>query len=450
MAQAPVIKNSVFTRAKLEAVVAEILAAAKAQGATAAEAAVSIEAGLAVNVRLGEVETIEHTHDKGLGVTVYFGQRKGSASSSDFASGALNDTVAAACRIAKYTAEDSYSGLAAAELMAKDIPDLDLTHPWDLSPEQAINIGLICENAAREYDPRIDNSEGASVSSHQAYRVYGNSHGFIGAYGGTHHSLSCAVIGREGENMQRDYWYSSSRMAQELEAPSDVGRMAAQRTVQRLGARRVKTQEVPVIFAAEIAGSLIGSYLAAIRGGAQYRKTTFLLDSLGQQVFPEFIHIYERPRLPRANNSAAFDREGVATVDRDLVTQGRVQTYTLDSYAARRLGLQSTGNAGGTRNVFVDTGALDFAGLCREMGTGLVITEMMGHGANIVTGDYSRGAAGFWVENGEIQYPVEEITVAGNLRDMFKGIVAVGKDVDHRGNVHTGSILIERMMVGGE
>lgn len=450
MAQTPVIKNSVFTRAKLESVVAEILAEAKTQGATAAEAAVSIEAGLSVTVRLGEVETIEHTHDKGLGVTVYFGQRKGSASSSDFASDALRDTVAAACRIAKYTAEDRYAGLAEAELMAKDIPDLDLSHPWDLAPEQAIDIGLVCENAAREHDSRIENSEGASVSSHQAYRVYGNTHGFIGAYGGTHHSLSCAVVGRQGDSMQRDYWYSSSRLSQELDAPADVGRLAAQRTVQRLGARRLKTQEVPVIFAAEIAGSLIGSYLAAVRGGAQYRKTTFLLDSIDQQVFPEFIHIYERPRLPRANNSAPFDREGVSTVDRDLVTEGKVATYILDSYAARRLGLQSTGNAGGTRNVFIDTGPRDFAALCREMGTGLVVTEMMGHGANIVTGDYSRGAAGFWVENGEIQYPVEEITVAGNLRDMFKGLVAVGNDVDHRGNVHTGSILIERMMVGGE
>ena len=450
MAQMPVIKNSIYSREQLENVVAEILAEARVQGASAAEAAVSIESGLSVTARLGEVETVEHNHDKGLGVTVYVGQVKGSASTSDFADAAIKDTVAAACRIARYTAADEFAGLADAALMAQDIPDLDLTHPWDITAEQAIELALVCEAAARGFDKRISNSEGASVSSHQSFRVYGNSHGFVGAYGGTRHGLSCSVLAGQDEGMQRDYWYTSSRHADALESPEAVGRKAAERTIRRLGARRVKTCNVPVLFSAEIASGLIGSFLSAIRGGAQYRRSSFLLDALGEQVFPDFMQIDERPQLLRGNSSAPFDREGVATQDRAFIIDGRLQSYVLDSYSARRLGRQTTGNAGGVHNLFVSSGGSDLQGLCREMGTGLLVTEMMGQGANMVTGDYSRGAAGFWIENGVIQYPVEELTVAGNMKQMFKDIVAIGNDVDSRGNIHTGSILISNMTVAGE
>ncbi len=450
MAETPVVKNSSLTQRQLETLVSDILAEAKAQGASAAEAGVSVESGLSTTVRLGEVETIEHNLDKGLGVTVYMGQRKGSASTSDFTAAAVRDTVAAACRIARYTAEDEYAGLADAELMATEIPDLDLNHPWELSPEQAIEIALEAESAAREFDSRITNSEGAALSSHQSARVYGNSHGFVGGYGGTHHSLSCTVIGQQGEGMERDYWYSASRVPTQLESAVDVGRKAAERTVRRLNARRLPTASVPVIFTADVAGSLISSYLSAMRGGAQYRQSSFLLDCLGEQIFPEFMQICERPHLLRGSNSAPFDREGVATQERDWVKDGRAMSYVLDSYSARRLKRQSTGNAGGVRNVFVESGEHDFQALCRQMGRGLVVTEMMGHGLNMVTGDYSRGAVGFWVEGGEIQYPVSEITVAGNLRDMFMAIEAVGSDVDRRGNVHTGSILMREITVAGE
>ncbi len=454
MAQAltnePVIKNSSYSREQLETVVADILVEAAAQGANGSEAAVSLESGLSVTARMGEVETVEHNLDKGLGVTVYFGQRKGSASTSDFSVAAIRDTVAAACRIARYTAEDEYAGLADAGLMAKDVPDLDLNHPWGLTPEQAIDIALECEGAARSLDDRITNSEGASVSSHQSYRVYGNSHGFVGSYGGTRHGLSCAVIGQDGDSMQRDYWYTSARSASELEAPDIVGHKAAERTVKRLGARKVKTCQVPVLFSAEVASGLISSFFNAIRGGAQYRRSSFLLDSLGEQIFPEFITIDERPHLPRGSNSAPFDREGVATRARTFIQEGCLQSYVLDSYSARRLDMQTTGNAGGVRNVFITTGDKGLHGLCREMGRGLLVTEMMGQGANMVTGDYSRGAAGFWVENGEIQYPVEELTVAGNLKQMFMDIVAVGNDVDLRGNIRTGSVLLSNMTIAGE
>ena len=453
MAQTPVIKNSVYSQAQLEGLVEQILAEASKLGASASEAAVSIESGLSVNARMGEVETVEHNHDKGLGVTVYFGQSKGSASTSDFGEAAIRDTVAAACRIARYTAADEYAGLADAELMAKDVPDLDLVHPWELSPERAIELAIESEDAARGFDPRIVNSDGASVSSHHSFRVYGNSHDFVGAFGGTRHSMSCCVVGQElgdDETMQRDYWYTSSRDACTLEAPEIVGHKAAERTVQRLGARRIKTCQTPVIFAAEQASGLVSSFLSAIRGGVQYRRSSFLLDCAGEQVFPDFMQIDERPLLLRGQYSSPFDREGVATRNRDLIKDGVVQGYILDSYAARRLKLQTTANAGGTRNVFVSHGDDDLHALCRKMGTGLLVTDMMGHGTNMVTGDYSRGAAGFWIENGVIQYPVEELTVAGNLKQMFKDIVAIGSDVDHRGNIRTGSILVDNMTVAGE
>ena len=433
----------------LQAVVESILDEAKRQGASAAEAGVNAENGLSVTVRLGEVETVEHNRDKGLGVTVYFGQRKGSASTSDFSRDAIRETVGAACAIAKYTAADPCAGLADAELMATQIPELDLYHPWELAAERAIELAVECEAAAQEVDKRITNSEGATVSSHAGKRVYGNSHGFMGAYPSSRHSVSCAVIADDGHGMQRDYWYTVARDSDDLETVRSVGRRAGERTVKRLGGRRLSTRQAPVLFVAEVAGGLFGNFVRAVRGESLYRKASFLLDQLGETIFPEFMRIHEQPHLKKALGSAPFDSEGVATRARDLISAGVLQGYVLDSYAGRKLGMQTTGNAGGVHNLTVDPGPLDFAGLLKEMDSGLLVTEMMGMGVNIVTGDYSRGAAGFWVENGSIQYPVEEITIAGNLRDMLKGIVAVGNDVDTRGNTRTGSVLIERMTIAG-
>jgi PmbA protein len=436
--------------AELETLVQQVLDEAKRLGASASEAGVSLEAGLSVTVRLGEVETLEYHRDRGVGVTVYFGQRKGSASTSDFTPHAVRETVRAACDIARYTSEDSCAGLADAALMARDIPDLDLCHPWDIDATRAIDIAQRCEAVARTADARISNSEGATLSSHQGLRVYGNSHGFIGGYPSSRHSLSCSVIAGQDEHMQRDYWYTVARRHEELEAAEQVGRMAAERSVRRLNGRKIGTRQVPVLFAAEIATGLFRSFTGAVRGGSLYRKSSFLLDHLGKQIFPDFVHIHEQPHLRGALGSAPFDSEGVATRARDLVADGVLQGYVLDSYSARKLGMQTTGNAGGVHNLSADSGALDFDGLLRQMDTGLLVTELMGQGVNMVTGDYSRGAAGFWVENGVIQYPVEEITIAGNLKDMFMAIVAIGNDIERRGNIRSGSVLIERMTVAGE
>ena len=435
---------------QLRATIADLLREAQAQGASAAEAAISMETGLSVTVRMGEVETLEHQRDKGLGVTVYFGQRKGSASSSDLSPQALQETVRAASNIARFTAEDNCAGLADAELMARDIPDLDLCHPWTLGAEQAIALAQKCEAAAREVDARITNSEGASVTSHEGLYVYANSHGFMGSYPSTRHSISCAVIVQDGNAMQRDYWYSVARAHTDMDDGILVGQRAAERTLRRLNARRLNTRQTPVIFEAAIASSLISHFVSAVRGGSLYRKASFLLDHLGKRIFPAHVHIHEQPHLKRALGSAPFDNEGVATQARDLVQDGILQGYVLDSYSARKLGMQTTGNAGGVHNLFIDPGQHDLDGLLRTMHTGLLVTELLGSGVNTVTGDYSRGAAGFWVENGEIQYPVEEITIAGNLRDMYQQLVEVGTDVDLRGNIRTGSILIENMTVAGE
>lgn len=435
---------------QLRDVIADILREARAQGASAAEAAVSMETGLSVTVRLGDVETLEHQRDKGLGVTVYFGQRKGSASTSDFTPQAVQETVRAASNIARFTAEDNCAGLADAALMARDIPDLDLCHPWALSAEQAIALAQQCEAAAREVDARITNSEGASVTSHEGLYVYGNSHGFTGSYPSTRHSISCAVIGQDASSMQRDYWYSVVRAQHEMEEGVQVGRRAAERTLRRLNARRLNTRQTPVIFEAAIATSLLSHFVSAIRGANLYRKSSFLLDHLGKRVFPDHIHIHEQPHINRALGSAPFDNEGVATRARDLVQGGILQGYVLDSYSARKLGMQTTGNAGGVHNLFIDPGRHGLEGLLRTMSTGLLVTELLGSGVNTVTGDYSRGAAGFWVENGAIQFPVEEITIAGNLRDMYQQLVEVGNDIDQRGNIRTGSLLIENITVAGE
>ncbi|MCP5417310.1 MAG: metalloprotease PmbA [Chromatiaceae bacterium] len=436
-------------QAQLQQMVEDMLREAERQGASGAEAGVNFDIGLSASIRLGVVETIEHTRDQGMGVTVYFGQSKGSASTSDFKPEAIRDTVRAACDIARFTSADPCNGLADAELMAREQPDLDLYHPWNIDVDQAIAIGIECEAAARDLDPRITNSEGATLNSHRGIQVYGNSHGFIGGYPSSSHSISCAVVGQQGDSMQRDYWYTSARSPEDLESAQTVGRCAGERTLARLGARQIKTCEAAVIFQAEMAVSLLRSLTGAIRGSALYRRSSFLLDQLGQQIFPACVHIHENPLLPRGLASAPFDAEGVATAPKDLVRDGVLCSYVLGSYSARKLKMQSTGNAGGVRNLTIDPGELDLAGLLKEMGSGLLVTELMGSGLNMVTGDYSRGAAGFWVEHGEIQYPVEEITIAGNMRDMFAGVQAVATDVEQRGSIRTGSWLLRPMMIAG-
>ena len=436
--------------ARMQGMAADTVAEALRLGATQAEAAVSSAAGLSVSVRLGEVETIEHTRDRSLGVTVYFGHCKGSASTTDLAPAAIAESVAAACTIARHTAEDECAGLADAELMAADPPSLDLYHPWELDAEAAIALALRCEDAARGLDPRIHNSEGATVGHHDGDYVYANSHGFTGGYSSSRHSLSCSVIAQDDSGMQRDYWYTQSRRPELLQDAAEVGTRAAERALARLQSRRIGTRTVPVLYAAEVASGLFGHFIAAIRGGSLYRRASFLLDHLGKPVFPAWMRIHELPHLPAGIGSCPFDNEGVATRARDIVSDGVLAGYVLSSYSARKLGLQTTGNAGGVYNLTVQPGAMDRDALLQEMGTGLLVTELMGMGINIVTGDYSRGASGFWVENGELAFPVEEITVAGNLRDMFRDIRAVGSDVDTRGNTRTGSVLIERMTVAGQ
>lgn len=428
---------------------ADVLQLAQAAGASAAETEVSLGVGQNVSVRLGEVETIEYNRDKGISVTVYFGQRRGHASTSDLSPQALRDTVSAACSIARHTAHDEFCGLADPALLACDIPDLDLYHPWDVSVEQALALAKTCEAAAMAVDARINNSEGASVSTYEGMFAYANSSGFNAGYPSSRHSLSCSVIAEDGDSMQRDYWYSSARAPSDLEAAEAVGHRAGERTVRRLGGRQVKTTQVPVLFEASVASGLLSHFVSAISGGSLYRKSSFLLDSLGKQIFAPHVQISERPHLPRGQASAPFDNEGVATRERELVADGVLHGYMLASYSARKLGLTSTGNAGGNHNLILHSGSLDFDGLLKSMHTGLLVTELLGQGVNLVTGDYSRGAAGFWVENGEIQYPVEELTIAGNLADMFRQIVEVGSDVLVQGSRQTGSILLERMTVAG-
>ncbi len=438
------------TRSRLQELVSRSLDEASRGGATQAEAAVSLDTGLSVTVRLGEVETLEYQRDRGMGITVYVGKRKGSASTADLSWPAVAETVAKALSIARFTAEDECSGLADAALMARDVPDLELAHPWGVDAGQAIELAHRAESAALAVDGRIRNSEGGSVSSHAGSRVYGNTHGFLGAYPYTTHSISCVVLGQQDDEMQRDYWYSTAREAAALESPEEIGRRAGRRTVDRLGSRKLGTRKAPVLFAAEIARGLVGHFLGAVRGGPQYRKSSFLCGAAGQQLFPSWVNMVERPHLRRALGSAPFDNEGVATRDRALVDHGVLTGYVLDSYSARKLGLETTGNAGGVHNLEVGGTGEDFEGMLRRLDTGLLVTELLGQGVNLVTGDYSRGAAGFWVEGGSIAYPVHEVTIAGNLRDMYRSLVAVGADVDTRGSVLTGSILVEQMTIAGD
>lgn len=433
----------------LRELVALAVETARKSGASASEAALSRSAGLDVNVRLGEVETIEHTRDHSLGVTVYFGHGKGSASSTDFRPSAVRETVEAACRIARHTAQDEFAGLADPERMAVDPPDLDLFHPWEITPDEAIALALEAETAARDHDPRITNSDGASVSKHDGDYVYGNSHGFLEGCSSSRNSLSCVVIAEDPSGMQRGYWYSTGRDPDRLEPASQIGVTAAERTVRRLGARKLDTRTAPVLYEADVARGVIGHLVAAVRGPNLYRKASFLVDRLGERVMADHLRIHEQPHLRGALASAAFDGEGVETAPRDLVTGGVLRGYVLDSYSARKLGVPTTGNAGGVHNLTVEPGSKTFEALLAEMGTGLLVTDLMGMGINIVTGDYSRGAAGFWVEGGEIAWPVEEITIAGNLADMFLGIREVGADVDTRGSIRTGPLLVDRMTIAG-
>jgi PmbA protein len=442
--------TSVADLDRLAQIAEDVIARCRAKGASEADVAASIDLGLSVGVRLGEVETVERTRDRGVSLTVYFGKRKGSASTADLDPQSIEQTVDHACAIARYTEEDPANGLADPALLAKDIPDLDLWHPWDITPEEAIRLGIEIEDAGRAFDPRIDNSDGASVQVGALMTAYANSLGFVGTERGTHHSLSVALIAEDENGMQRDYWYDSVRAASDFGDAAALGRKAAERTVSRLGARRLSTRDCPVLFVPEVARGLVGSFLSAVSGGALYRRASFLVDHVGKKIFPDWMQIVERPRIPRGHGSSAFDAEGVATRDSDLITDGVLARYILGSYSARKLGLQSTGNAGGIHNVVVKSGGDDFATLLKNMRNGLLVTELMGQGVSLITGDYSRGASGFWVENGEIAYPVEEITIAANLRDMFMNIAAVGSDVDPRSHILTGSILLDRMTIAGE
>jgi len=433
----------------LQEIAADVLRHARDGGADGCDMEVSDGYGQTVTVRMGEVETIEHNRDKGLGVTVYIGKKKGHASSSDFSARAVTDAVGKALTIARFTASDKCAGLADPDLLCRETRDLDLFHPWDLGVEEAIDMARACEAAAFRLDARVVNSEGASVSCQQNQFVLANSLGFMGGFQSSRHYLSCAVIAAEDDQMQRDDWYVSKRAAADLPRPEAVGDYAGRRALARLRGRKIATMSVPVLFEAPVANGLLSHFVSAVSGGNLYRKSSFLLDSLGQKVFSPIVNIVERPHIPRAVASSYFDDDGVATRDRDVVKSGVLQGYFLGTYSGRKLGMKSTGNSGGNHNLILKPGELDLAGLIRTMGRGLLVTELMGQGVNLVTGDYSRGAAGFWVEGGEIRHPVEEITIAGNLRDMFRSITAVGRDVLARGSHECGSILIDRMTIAG-
>ena len=444
-------KSAIFTQIdEVKQAVSEALAHATKLGATAAEAAMSSTSGLSVSTRMGEVETIEFNQDGGLGISVYVGNHKGSASTADLSPKALRSVVEKAIDIAKFTSDDPCNGVAEKALLEMSPPDLDLYHPWEVTPEQGVEFCIEAEKAALEFDERIVNSDGASFSSHEGLRVYGNTLGFLAGFPRTRHSLSTMVIGQDGEQMQRDHAYTLSREQSGLKSAQSVGLEAAESTIARLNSRKIATMKTPVVFRADVANSLFGHLVSAIGGGALYRKSSFLLDSLGQQIFNSKVNVSERPHLLKGLASSPFDSEGVKTIDREIIHGGELQTYLLASYAARKMGMTATGHAGGIHNWLVQQTHDDLKAVLKEMGTGLLVTELMGQGVNTVTGDYSRGAAGFWVEQGEIQYPVSEITIAGNLKDMFMGMQAVGGDIEARGSVQTGSILIESMQVAGE
>ena len=438
-----------YTDDTLKQLVTDALSHAKSRGATAADAEVSEGFGQTVTVRQREVETIEYNRDKGIGVTVYIGKQRGHASSSDLSPQALRDTVDAALAIARYTATDDCAGLADPERLAREFPDLDLIHPWDMPVERAIEMAQACEAAGFNVDKRVTNSEGATVSTQQSHFIYGNTNGFLAGYPSSRHSIWCALIAGKGDGMQRDDWYETVRDPADLPAPDLIGRKAGERAIARLKARKVPTEQVPVLFESGVSSSLMGHFVSAVSGGSLYRKSSFLLDCLGKPVFSPIVQMTDLPLIPKGLASGAFDEEGVATQARDIVKDGVVQGYFLASYSARKLGMQTTGNAGGNHNLMMKDTGEDFAELLKKMGRGLLVTELMGQGVNPVTGDYSRGAAGFWVENGAIAYPVQEITIAGNLKNIFKNIVAIGNDVSRRSSRQCGSVLVEGMTLAG-
>ncbi len=435
---------------QVKARVENALKLAKSLGSDGAEVAMSRQQGLSVNTRLGEVENVEFTNDGALGITVYKHGRKGSASTADLSEDALTQTVKAAINIAEYTSVDKCSGLADKALLAMHPQDLDLHHPKSLTTEQAIAIAKTCEESALNYDDKITNSDGATLACYEGFKVYGNSHGQLVGYPSSRHSLSCVVIASDGDDMERDYAYSVNRDFDLLDSAKSIGEKAAREVISRLKPQKLSTRKVPVLFRADIANTFFGHFIAAISGGNLYRKSSFLLDALGQPIFPNHLSISERPHIKKALASSAFDSEGVATIDREIISNGALATYLLTSYSARKLGMTTTGHAGGIHNWQVSQNGGDFDAMLQTMGTGLLVTELMGQGVNIVNGDYSRGAAGFWVENGKIMYPVAEITIAGKLQDMFKNLVSVGSDTDMHGSIFTGSVLIEEMQVAGQ
>lgn len=437
-------------REELSRIIDSVLTQAKAMGASAAEADVGVGSGLSANVRKGEIDKLEYERDKGLGITVYINGQKGNSSTSDFSDEAIKKAVEAAIGIAKYASRDEYAGLADAELMATEFPDLDLYHPWTIAPEAAIELAIECEQAAFDSNKLISNSDGTSVSTYSGLNLYGNSNNFINGWNWSSHTIDCTIIAEDSKGMQRDGWYSKTRDFNDLQSIKDISQEAAKRTVARLGSRKLTTCQAPVIFEAPVASALFSALIIAIAGGSLYRRATFLLDKKGEQIFSDHINIYERPYIKKALGSAPFDNDGVTTKERDIIKDGVLMDYVLSTYSARKLGLQTTGNAGGVHNLVIETSDDTLDDLVKKMGTGLLITDMIGFGVNQITGDYSRGASGFWIENGDLAYPVEEITVAGNLADMYKNIISIANDIDPRGNVLTGSVLMDTMTIAGE
>lgn len=441
--------QTTLDQSDLEGIIRLVLDEARKQGADQAEVVASHNYGFSATARLGDVENIEYTNDRGVGVTVFHNSRKGSAITSDLNVDALSEAVTKASTFAKYTAVDKCAGLADAMLMASDIPNLELAHRWQIDIDAAIQYAIACEDAARNYDKRISNSEGATVTTRNGVCAYGNTHGFIESFPNTRHSISCSVVGESDEDMQRDYYYSTARDASELETAEQIGQTAAKRTIGRLGARKIKTTKAAVLYAPEIACGFINHAISAIGGGAQYRRSSFLLDAVDEQIFPDFLQILQRPHIPKAMASLPYDAEGVATSDRDIVIDGVLQSYILSSYSARRLNLNTTGNAGGAQNLIVSSNADNMLSIMKTMKSGLLVHELIGQGINPVSGDYSRGAVGYWIDNGEIAYPVHEITIAGNLRELYQRITAIGNDQDIRGGTRCGSLLVDEMTIAG-